>query len=199
MAVERYTQVARATLWLVPDGELEVDGNWVDVAPFYISRTLITNAHFAEFDPAHERTPLTPGDDDPALGVTWAQADAYCRWYAELAKKPFRLPTAREWEYACRGGSESRYFWGDDAGRADVYAVDSQAFDGTLPPLESHKPNKYGLHDMLGTAWEWTADKSARGGSYRVHRSELGCAVVHRPDPEVAHADLGFRIVRSLR
>ncbi len=186
----RYTQVERPTMWLVPEGD--------DVEPFYVSRTVVTNLQYEEFDPGHERAALTPDDGHPVVGVSLAEAREYCTWYADLSHKPFRLPTDAEWDHLCRAERDTRFFWGKRPDRADRYVCDADNFDGRLV-LEAKNTNPFGLHDVLGTVWEWTDDATARGGSYLTARADLSCGLLGARDPAVGHPDVGFRIVRSLR
>jgi len=190
-----------------------------EIRSIYIGKTVITNEQYEAFDPVHLRAAHTPGNDDPVVNVSFEEATAYCQWYSELTHKDFRLPTEIEWEYACRGDSESQYYWGDKAEQADRYICDSENYTGKLPELETLKPNKFGLYDMLGTVWEWTSSlylpypiaedddrdnlsksgpRVARGGSFRTHRKALGCGVRNALETGKRYDDIGFRIVRFL-
>ena len=89
-----YTQVPRPVLWLVPEGELEWppgSGARVTVEPFYLSTLPVTNRQLEAFAPGRPRSAAAPGDEDPALAVSLEEARGYCRWYAEVARKPMRL------------------------------------------------------------------------------------------------------------
>jgi formylglycine-generating enzyme required for sulfatase activity len=194
--IERYTQVPRATLWLVEGGEIELDGQVVEVGSIYIGKATITNEQLEAYAPGRARSPLSPGDDDPAAGVAFEEAAAYCDWYAKLAKKPFRLPTEAEWEHTCRGGTRTRYFFGDDPGKADRYVWHQGNSGGHAHGAESTRANPAGVHEMLGNVWEWTSSRVLRGGSFRTPIEEMGCAV-RRTEP-ASLDDVGFRIVRSL-
>lgn len=113
-------------------------------------------------------------DRDPVVCVNWADATAYTRWLSAKTGQHWRLPTEAEWEYAARAGSTTRRHWGDSADEGCAYAnVADQALKrvlGTEPavrcddgfvhtaPVGSLRPNAWGLHDMLGNAWEWTED-----------------------------------------
>jgi iron(II)-dependent oxidoreductase len=124
---------------------------------FAIDRTEITQAAFAQFVAATD-APLKSWSEsegnpnDPATGVVWREAEAYCRWVGK------RLPTEAEWEKAARGEDGRRYPWGDvweaercntaDSGRGRVMPV------GSLPRGAS----PYGALDMAGNAAEWVAD-----------------------------------------
>ncbi len=219
-----YTHYPRTILWLVAGGEAMIGGDEADaqptfrveVEPFYIGKFPITNEQYEAYDPGFERSTSSPGDRDPAVGVSWQEADEYCRWYAEVSRKPMRLPTEIEWEYACRGGGSGRWFF-DDPAEADLYLWDRDPDDGRVPVLDEKKANGFGLYGMLGGVWEWTASsfrpypldvedagsedsrRVLRGGSFRLHRDELSCCF-RRPElPDARFDDAGFRIVKSLR
>jgi len=171
------------------------------------------------FDPGFERSPLSPGDRDPAAGVSFSAAAAYCEWYAQMARKPMRLPTEVEWEYACRAGSPERYFSGADPQTADPYVWHRGNSPDRVGKLDAKKANDFGLYGMLGGVWEWTSSryrayplaepyggKSAvpgagvlRGGSVRLGIDEISCSLRKAAAPSERLDDAGFRIVKSFR
>jgi formylglycine-generating enzyme len=108
-------------------------------------------------------------DDHPVVYVSWNDAVAFCEWLSHKEGAQYRLPTEAEWEYACRAGSTTRYYFGDDdsqLGEYAWYADNLQSHrDGVLDILDSwthpvgqKKPNAFGLYDMHGNAEEWCAD-----------------------------------------
>jgi formylglycine-generating enzyme required for sulfatase activity len=119
---------------------------------------------------AQWRHPEGPGSsidklsDHPVVHVSWDDAKAYCQW-AEG-----RLPTEAEYEYAARGGLDGkRYAWGDElkpGGRwpaniwQGTFPVNNSGEDGFIgsSPVTKFPPNSYGLYDMAGNVWHWTAD-----------------------------------------
>ncbi len=204
-----YAHVPRSILWLVPGGETGIDGRTVTIEPFYLGKWPVTNEQFEAFDPAHRRSPLSPGDRDLAVGTSWEQANAYCRWYAEVSRKPMRLPTRTEWLHACNGpptpGVPPPDSAAPDAVRNNCWHADNS--DGRVQPPERQGANGFGLHGMIGSVWEWVAvdpadDPSRRtlcGGSFRLRPDELHPVPVTRRAPDFAASDTGFRIARSFR
>jgi len=135
------------------------------------------------------------GPDQPVVGVSWFEADAFARSLG------MRLPTEAEWERAARGDDGRRFPWGDD------WDPESAAHRGgrrhTLP-VRSIPRNRspYGLYDCAGNVWEWCADaygpglRSARGGSWNAHPPQLRCAARNAWPEEARFSNLGFRLVR---
>lgn len=119
---------------------------------------------------ANWRHPQGPGSsidgkgDYPVVHISWDDANAYAKWAGK------RLPTEAEWEFAAWGGAKgTRYYWGDQLrvnGRyqANTFVGDfphnNSTADGYLrsSPVKSFPPNGYGLYDMAGNVWQWTAD-----------------------------------------
>jgi formylglycine-generating enzyme required for sulfatase activity len=118
-------------------------------------------------------------DEHPVVNVSWNDAVAFCKWLSKKEGKTYRLPTEAEWEYACRAGTTTRYYSGDDpetlakvANVADAPAKaklsESESVrtwtikgsDGYVftAPVGKFKPNAFGLYDMHGNAWQWCAD-----------------------------------------
>ncbi|WP_425615438.1 formylglycine-generating enzyme family protein [Anatilimnocola sp. NA78] len=119
-------------------------------------------------------------DNHPAVNISWNDATAFCKWLSEKEKKKYRLPTEAEWEYACRAGTKTRFFTGNDPeslskhsnladkssiaeGKKEFHDYDRFALkssDGhfTPAPVGSFEPNAFGLYDMHANVWEWCQD-----------------------------------------
>jgi formylglycine-generating enzyme len=121
------------------------------------------------------QAPGFPQDEDhPVVCVPWIAAKAYVEWLARRTGKPYRLPSEAEWEYAARAGTSTRWYWGEGLGVACEYGNVSDAAAKTsyahwvtfecddghpyTAPVGRFKPNAFGLHDVIGNAWEWTED-----------------------------------------
>jgi formylglycine-generating enzyme required for sulfatase activity len=156
-----------------PVHEVCVDGFWM-------SKTEVTNHQFRNFQKDHDSRSYAGhslnGDSQPAVFVTWWDANNFAQWLTGQngGQYTFRLPTEAEWEYACRAGTETARYWGDDLSKACMYenvadftaqkqlgmASSFECDDGyaVTAPVGSFQPNPFGLHDMLGNVWEWCAD-----------------------------------------
>lgn len=154
--------------------------------------------------------------DHPVTHVGWADARAFCAWDGG------RLPTEAEWEYAARGGlDQARYPWGDEltpggAHRCNIWQGSfpsrNTAEDGHrgTAPVHAYPPNGFGLYNVAGNVWEWTADtwrpgdpgqRAMRGGSYLCHASycnryRVAARTANTPDSTTGNA--GFRVVRDV-
>jgi formylglycine-generating enzyme required for sulfatase activity len=143
------------------------------------------------------------GGKRPAIGATWHNATTFCRWLSKKTGKTYRLPTEAEWEYAARAGTDTAYFFGNDAKKLGEYAWYEENSDQITQEVAQKKPNPWGLYDMLGNVLEWVQDfysptsyagrsknppalnpkgpekgkvNVARGGSWESPAEELRCA-----------------------
>src|SRR5579884_54580 len=94
----------------------------------------------------------------PVLGITWHAAMQYCRWLSLKTGKHYRLPTEAEWEYACRAGTKTAYYFGDDPKDLPDHAWYDVNSQGKTHPVGTKKPNPWGLYDMYGNVAEWCLD-----------------------------------------
>jgi formylglycine-generating enzyme required for sulfatase activity len=114
-------------------------------------------------------------DEHPVVNVSWNDANAFCGWLSKKESKAYRLPTEAEWEYACRAGTTTRYYSGDDPETlAKIGNVADATYKANFPalkytikandgyvftaPVGKFKPNAFGLYDMHGNVWQWCAD-----------------------------------------
>ena len=96
----------------------------------------------------------------PVINVSWYHAQEYVGWLSGKTGEWYRLLSEAEWEYAARGGSGTRYWWGDEigSGRANCEGCGSRWDDEQTAPVGSFRANGYGLYDMHGNVWEWVED-----------------------------------------
>jgi formylglycine-generating enzyme required for sulfatase activity len=194
-----------------PQHEVEVEGFW-------ISRTEVTNAQYircvmlgicpAPQNDEYNRPEFT---DRPVTDVNWYDANAYARWVGG------RLPTEAEWEKACRGTDGRIYPWGNFAPAPELLNYDGKI--GRVTDVGSYPPGTYGLFDMAGNAWEWTASRvymypyraddgrndleaegirGVRGGSWSLRWNYIRCAYRDGRDSDVFSDQIGFRVIVPL-
>ena len=101
----------------------------------------------------------------PAICLNWHDAEAYIAWLngkarARAGSNPYRLPTEAEWEYAARAGTATARWWGEAIGQenANCNGCGSRWDGREIAEVGSFKANPFGLYDMLGNVWQWTAD-----------------------------------------
>ena len=189
--------------------------------PFYLGAYEVTQGQYEKVmgkNPSFKKS----GPDAPVEGVSWDDAQEFCRKLSELAGEKeagrrYRLPTEAEWEYACRAGSAEKYCYGGDGSRLGDYAWYSNNSDGMTHQVGQKKPNAWGLYDIHGNVWEWCVDWYGSGyyaispmddpagpatGSYRVGRGggwggdADDCRSAYRlgPEPGSRGNFLGFRV-----
>ncbi len=104
----------------------------------------------------------------PVVQVSWDDGVAYTAWLSKKTGKTYRLPTEAEWEYACRGGTATEYWWGDAFDQTKLNSRE-RWFKGPqmakdekrhtlILDVASLPPNPFGLYEILGNVWEWASD-----------------------------------------
>ncbi len=157
---------------------------------FHLGAVPVTNAQYAAFDPAHQRTSWEEVPDDelphhPVESITWYEAVSFCRWLSVSASwaRGARLPTEEEWEYACRAGTETRYWNGDSEahlGQVGWYESNS----GYRPHCVGKKPaNPWGLYDMHGNVWELSSSRFTADYTGLTPDVEIAPATFEPADP----------------
>jgi formylglycine-generating enzyme required for sulfatase activity/class 3 adenylate cyclase len=142
----------------------------VTVKPFAISRYPISVREWNACAAAKACAFVASGQDDaPVTNVSWSDAKQFVAWLAGATRKAYRLPTEAEWEYAARGGTQTRYWWGDELQPGMANCKNCTNVAATEQPIKvgSFKPNPFGLHDMGGTVDQWVEDcwhKNYQGG-----------------------------------
>lgn len=184
----------------------------VPVHSFIMSRAPIT---FTQYDTFARATGRALPDDScwgrgerPVINVSWGDVQAFIAWL-NLTRHHFRLPTEAEYEYAARGGTTTKYWWGDslDASKANTSVDAPPDVWPHTSPVGAFPANPFGLVDIVGNIWEWTSTCFAghgdcfvrviRGGGWEsisrgVRTTTRGAA------PQSARSNgLGFRIVEE--
>ena len=111
------------------------------------------------------------------INVSWEDARGYVRWLSGKTGKEYRLLSESEWEYVARGGTQTKYWWGDEIGRgrANCDGCGSRWDDEKTAPVGSFRANGFGLHDVHGNVWEWVEDcwhGDYEGGTYGWERMD---------------------------
>jgi formylglycine-generating enzyme required for sulfatase activity/class 3 adenylate cyclase len=133
----------------------------VTIKPFAISKFPITVREWNACVAAKSCTNAPSGKDDaPVTNLSWTDAQQFVGWLSKVTQKAFRLPTEAEWEYAARGGTKGKFWWGDQlqAAMANCKGC-NEPYESSEPvKVGSFKPNPFGLYDMGGNIHQWVAD-----------------------------------------
>jgi len=228
--------------WFIMGDENEVDAqpHKVYVSAFYIDKYLVTQEQYQRVmggNPSRWKASMNPVEQ-----VRWSDAARYCNarsrleglqscydlktWECNFDADGYRLPTEAEWEYACRAGTKTAYFFGNNPLKLADYAWFEENSGGQPRPVGKKLPNPWGLYDMCGNVWQWCNDfygvdyyqespqqnpkgpktgdnKVVRGGAWKF--SAQSCRSGYRYNEDPGYADVcfgydiyGFRCVRGL-
>jgi formylglycine-generating enzyme required for sulfatase activity len=196
----------------------------VKIKAFAIGKYPITVREWNQCVAAKACTDRAAGQDDaPVSNVSWNDTKQFTEWLSRTTQKDYRLPTEAEWEYAARGGTQTKYWWGDQPtiGMANCKGC-NEPYDGAQPSKAgSLKPNPFGLYDMGGGVAQWVtdcwhrsyqgapADGSAwldaecpsrviRSGSWKNDLSYVRPSNRDHYDANIRYPTHGFRVARSL-
>lgn len=162
-------------------------------------------------------------DRTPVHNLSWDDVGQYVAWLSTVGSHSYRLPSEAEWEYAARGGTTTRYWWGDSVGIERANCADCGGTQDAYGPrpVDALPPNPFGLLDVLGGVAQWTADcwfpnyrgappdgalrdakpcekRVLRGGSFRSPRDEITVTYRGNYDAPVRYLVNGFRVARDL-
>jgi formylglycine-generating enzyme required for sulfatase activity len=219
--------------------EVDAPPHEVAVSPFYMDAFLVSQEQYQTV--MGENPSRWKGGQNPVEQVRWSDAVKFCNqrsrlegrqpcydlktWQCDFAADGYRLPTEAEWEYACRAGATTAYFFGDNPAKLGEYAWFDQNSGGHPRPSGLKRANPWGLQDICGDLWEWCNDfykvdyysaaprqdprgpkegdaKVVRGGAWRF--SAESCRSGYRYNEKPGYADVcfgydiyGFRCVRK--
>ena len=218
-------EYAGSLIW-IPAGEISI---WVPYAEeqrkvlvkngFWLGKYPVTQEIFAKVmgsNPSFTDS-VKVESDLPVNNVSWLEAVSFCKALTILGRNngtlsenlEFRLPTEVEWEYACRAGTESSYYFGDDPDDLEYHAWYKVNSEKSIHPVGQKNPNPWGLHDLYGNVREWVGKsfqntllndneqdefRISRGGGYMKTASE--CKSSSRSTNSLHHRyrNLGFRL-----
>lgn len=188
----------------------------VTLSSYYIGETEVTQALWKAVmgsNPSEFK-----GDDLPVESVSWDDCQTFISRLNALTGKRFRLPTEAEWEFAARGGNQSRHTQYSGSSRIDDVAWYDDNSGWETHPVKTKQPNELGIYDMTGNVWEWCQDwdgryssdaqtnpSGASSGAFRVFRggnwgdtpSECRSSDRNGHTPVWSNFCLGLRLVLS--
>ncbi len=189
---------------------------------FYMSKYPVTQSQW-EAVMGNNPSTFDRNPNHPVETVSWDDCQQFLEKINGMGMGKFRLPSEAEWEYACRAGTKTRFYWGDDL---DEKEIRDYAWYWMNIPVQTHEvgkkiPNAFGLCDMSGNVWEWCEDdwhdnyKGAptdgsvwiekprgssrvfRGGSWNYFPGGCRSALRFRDRPGIRISNLGFRVIFS--
>jgi formylglycine-generating enzyme required for sulfatase activity len=219
--------------------EADAPPHEVSISPFLMDRNLVTQEQYEKLmgeNPSRWKSPQNPVEQ-----IRWSDAVRYCNkrsekeglapcydlttWKCNFSAPGYRLPTEAEWEFACRAGTTTAYFFGDSPAKLGNFAWFDKNAGGKPHPVGQKQPNPLGLHDICGNVWQWCNDfykvdyyasspkdnprgpdtgenKVVRGGAWRFAADN--CRSGYRYNESPGYADVcfgydiyGFRCVKN--
>jgi formylglycine-generating enzyme required for sulfatase activity/predicted Ser/Thr protein kinase len=159
----------------------------------------------------------------PMEWVNLSLIKEFCQKLSQITGKTYKLPSEAQWEYACRAGTTTRFYWGDDAGKIGDYAWFLDNSSNTSHEVGQKIPNAWGLYDMAGSVWErcsdfWHKDYTGaptdgsswddnpenskyffcRGGSWDSPPPDCRSSSRIEVDKDFANGNLGFRVIYQI-
>jgi formylglycine-generating enzyme required for sulfatase activity len=191
--------------------------------PFYLQATEVTQGQWEKVMGSNPSNFKGCGDDCPVEKVCWNDVWQFIEKLNQAEKTTaYRLPSEAEWEYACRAGSATEFFFGDDDKQLGESAWYSENSKGQTHAVGMLKPNAWGLYDMHGNVWEWVeddwhdgyngcrndgvpwidiprgSDRVIRGGSWFSNAHYCRSARRGSLWPGIRYDSVGFRLCRSV-
>lgn len=189
---------------LLPPGILVTPDGLVKVESFYIQTTEMTQALWSK---NAKNKSINKGDDKPVEYVSVKNIDKFLdKLNKDAGGTYYRLPTTEEWEYACRAGNRTAYYYGDDPVYLEDYAWFLDNSNHETHPVALKESNFAGLYDCLGNVWEWCRNDVGSkdfttyicGGSWNSKADEATCSAKKEKNYNKKFADVGFRLVRIM-
>jgi formylglycine-generating enzyme required for sulfatase activity len=193
----------------------------VILSDFYIGKYEVTQKEWREVMGNDEKVNYFAGCDScPVERVSWVSVMEFLTKLNEQMKLNYRLPTEAEWEYAARGGMNSRGYKYSGSNFVDSIAWRDGNADKRTHPVGMKKPNELGIYDMSGNVWEWCSDwyqqdyysiappqdpqgpsqatfRVMRGGSWFHDLTGLRTTDRDSGDPSWRYGYVGFRLCRN--
>jgi formylglycine-generating enzyme required for sulfatase activity len=213
-----------------PD-EIDAPPHEVKLASFYIDKYLVTQEQYERLMAANPSR--WKGAKNPVEQIRWSDAVRFCNarsqaeglqpcydlttWKCNFDADGYRLPTEAEWEYVCRAGTKTPWFFGSDDSTAGEYAWLDKNSGGHPHPVGEKRANPWGLYDICGNVWEWCNDfygvdyysastrenprgpekgktKVLRGGAWRFSADNLKCGYRYNENPGYNDVCFGYDI-----